>query len=154
MSMKGTSTLSNKWDNRFLDLAESIAGWSKDPSRKIGAVAVGKKREILAQGYNGFPRGIDDSPLRYDNREEKYKLVVHAEMNVIYNASYNGVCLNDSTLYVHGLPVCSECAKGIIQVGINRVVMRKQTDLPEIWKESCTRTKSMFEEAGVNYVFI
>jgi len=154
MSMKGTSTLSNKWDNRFLDLAESIAGWSKDPSRKIGAVAVGKKREILAQGYNGFPRGIDDSPLRYDNREEKYRLVVHAEMNVIYNASYNGVCLNDSTLYVHGLPVCSECAKGIIQVGINRVVMRKQTDLPEIWKESCTRTKSMFEEAGVNYVFI
>ena len=152
--MKGTSTLSNKWDNRFLDLAESIAGWSKDPSRKIGAVAVGKKREILAQGYNGFPRGIDDSPLRYDNREEKYKLVVHAEMNVIYNASYNGVCLNGSTLYVHGLPVCSECAKGIIQVGINRVVMRKQTDLPEIWKESCTRTKSMFEEAGVNYVFI
>ena len=154
MSMKGTSTLSSKWDNRFLDLAESIAGWSKDPSRKIGAVAVGRKREILAQGYNGFPRGIDDSPLRYDNREEKYKLVVHAEMNVIYNASYNGVCLNDSTLYVHGLPVCSECAKGIIQVGINRVVMRKQTDLPEIWKESCTRTKSMFEEAGVNYVFI
>ena len=154
MSMKGTSTLSSKWDNRFLDLAESIAGWSKDPSRKIGAVAVGRKREILAQGYNGFPRGIDDSPLRYDNREEKYKLVVHAEMNVIYNASYNGVCLNDSTLYVHGLPVCSECAKGIIQVGITRVVMRKQTDLPEIWKESCTRTKSMFEEAGVNYVFI
>jgi len=152
--MKGTSTLSSKWDNRFLDLAESIAGWSKDPSRKIGAVAVGRKREILAQGYNGFPRGIDDSPLRYDNREEKYKLVVHAEMNVIYNASYNGVCLNDSTLYVHGLPVCSECAKGIIQVGITRVVMRKQTDLPEIWKESCTRTKSMFEEAGVNYVFI
>ena len=154
MSMKGILILSNKWDNRFLDLAETIAGWSKDPSRKIGAVAVGKQRQILAQGYNGFPRGVDDSPSRYENREEKYKLVVHAEMNVIYNASYNGVCLNDSMLYVHGLPVCSECAKGVIQVGIKRVIMRKPIELPKHWRESCTKTKEMFKEAGVSYVFI
>ena len=154
MSMKGILILSSKWDNRFLNLAESISSWSKDPSRKIGAVAVGKQRQILAQGYNGFPRGIDDSPLRYEDREEKYRLVVHAEMNVIYNASYNGVCLNGSTLYVHGLPVCSDCAKGVIQVGIKRVVMRKPVELPSHWKESCIRTKSMFEEAGVEYEFI
>ena len=140
--MKGTLILSNKWDTRFLNLAEHISSWSKDPSRKIGAVAVGNQRQILAQGYNGFPRGIGDSTNRYDNREEKYKLVVHAEMNVIYNASYNGVSLNGSTLYVHGLPVCSDCAKGVIQVGIKKVVMPSQ-DIPESWDKSWQKTKEM-----------
>lgn len=151
--MKGTLTLSNNWDTRFLDLAEHISEWSKDPSKKIGAVAVGAQRQILAQGYNGFPRGIDDTTDRYDNREEKYKLVVHAEMNVIYNASYNGVSLNGSTLYVHGLPVCSDCAKGIIQVGVKNVIMRK-AKTPDVWLESWKRTETMFKESGVYYGFI
>lgn len=152
MSMKGTSILSNKWDTRFLNLAEHISTWSKDPSKKIGAVAVGDQRQILAQGYNGFPRGINDADERYDNREEKYKLVVHAEMNVIYNASYNGVSLNGSTLYVHGLPVCSDCAKGVIQVGIKRIVMPSQ-DIPEHWEQSWQKTKEMFNEAGIKWEF-
>ena len=157
--MKGISTLSIdklkqlKWDERYLDLAESISSWSKDPSRKIGAVAVGPKGNVLAQGFNGFPRGISDSSDRYDDRTRKYELVVHAEMNVIYNASYNGVSLDGSTLYVHGLPACSECAKGIIQVGIKRVVMRDQ-EIPVLWQQSWTKTEEMFNEAGVSYEFV
>ena len=151
--MKSILILSNKWDKRFLELAAHIANWSKDPSKKIGAVAVGAQGQILAQGYNGFPRGIADSLDRYDNREEKYKLVVHAEMNVIYNASYNGVSLNGSTLYVHGLPVCSDCAKGIIQVGVKNVIMRK-AKTPDVWLESWKRTETMFKESGVYYGFI
>lgn len=152
MFIQGILTLSNKWDKRFLDLAEHIASWSKDPSKKIGAVAVGAQGQILSQGYNGFPRGISDSSDRYDDRTRKYELVVHAEMNVIYNASYNGVSLNGSTLYVHGLPACSECAKGIIQVGIKRVVMRDQ-EIPVLWQQSWTKTEEMFNEAGINYEF-
>ena len=153
MFMKGISTLSNKWDERYLDLAEGISSWSKDPSRKIGAVAVGPKGNVLAQGFNGFPRGISDSSDRYDDRTRKYELVVHAEMNVIYNATYNGVSLDGATLYVHGLPACSECAKGIIQVGIQRVVMRDQ-EIPVLWQQSWTKTEEMFNEAGVRYEFI
>ena len=146
--------MSNKWDTRFLDLAEHIAGWSKDPSRKIGAIAVGSQGQILAQGYNGFPRGIEDLSFRYENREEKYKLVVHAEMNVIYNASYNGVSLNDSTLYVYGLPVCHECAKGIIQVGIKNVIMSKKVlPIDPRWQDSWWTTQQLFTESGVSYAF-
>lgn len=142
-----------KWDWRYLTLAQHVSEWSKDPSRKIGAVAVGDKGQVLAQGFNGFPRGILDSADRYEHRPTKYKFVVHAEMNVIYNASYNGVSLDGSTLYVHGLPVCSECAKGVIQVGIKRVVMPKQ-DIPDIWAESWELTSQLFKEAGVEYEFI
>ena len=153
MYTKDIFTLSNKWDYRFLDLAQLISTWSKDPSKQIGAVAIGDKRQILAQGYNGFPRGVIDSEDLYADRQRKYELVVHAEMNVIYNASYNGVSLDGSTLYVHGLPVCSECAKAVIQVGIKNVIMRKQVP-EERWLDSWTRTKAMFKEAGVYYGFI
>lgn len=145
---------SDKWDIRFLELAEQVAQWSKDPSKKIGAVAVNDDRRILATGYNGFPKGIDDGADRLHNRELKYKYVVHAEMNCIYNATHQGVSLNSATLYVTGLPVCSECAKGIISVGIKRVVMRQMEDVPPIWKEHWSITADMFSEAGVEYSFI
>ncbi len=112
----------DKWDNRYLSLAKEVATWSKDPSTQVGAVTVGAKKEVLSQGFNGFPRGIKDTDERYNHRETKYKFVVHAEMNAIYNATYSGTSLDGATLYIYGLPICSECAKGIIQVGIKKVV--------------------------------
>ena len=151
--MKGTLILSNNWDVRYLELAEQVSSWSKDPSRQIGAVAVGTKGQVLAQGYNGFPRGIKDSSLRYNNREIKYKFVVHAEQNVIYNATYNGVSLDGATLYVWGLPVCSDCAKGVIQTGIKRVVMPLQ-EIPDHWVDSWALTQLLLNEANIKWEFI
>ena len=140
--------MADKWDMRFMNVAREISTWSKDPSKQIGAVAVNSDRRILATGYNGFPKGIEDTPERYENRELKYSLVVHAEMNCIYNATFNGISLKDATLYVWGLPVCSDCAKGIIQVGINRIVMATG-DVPGKWSDSFEKSKTMFEEANV-----
>ena len=151
--MKGTLILSNNWDVRYLELAEQVSSWSKDPSRQIGAVAVGTKGQVLAQGYNGFPRGIKDSPIRYNDREMKYKFVVHAEQNVIYNATYNGVSLDGATLYVWGLPVCSDCAKGVIQTGIKRVVMPLQ-EIPDHWVDSWALTQLLLNEANIKWEFI
>lgn len=142
----------DKWDGRFLDIAREISTWSKDPSRKIGAIAV-RDRKILATGYNGFPKGIEDRPERYIDRTIKYDLVVHAEMNCIYNATFNGISLKDSTLYVWGLPVCHDCAKGIIQVGINRIVMSAD-DIPQKWLESFDKSQRMFIEADVETEFM
>ncbi len=145
----------NKYDERYLELAKHIAGWSKDPSTGVGAVAIGDKGQVLAQGYNGFPRGVQDSKERYDNKNVKYRYVVHAEMNCIYNAGYNGASLDGATLFVYGLPVCNDCAKGIIQVGIERVVGPKNgMDVPEKWKVSVLDTQRMFKEVGIKYDFI
>ena len=142
------NTIDKKWDARFIELASHIAQWSKDPSTKVGAVAVGPKRNVLAQGYNGFPRGIFDYAERYNDKPTKYMYVVHAEMNVIYNATYNGVSLDGASLYVYGLPPCSECAKGIIQVGIKEIITETQ-GIPKKWEDSWNFSKSMFDEAGV-----
>lgn len=140
-----------RWDMRFLELADTIRKWSKDPSRKIGAIAV-RDRKILATGYNGFPKGIEDTAERYNNREIKYRYVVHAEMNCIYNAAANGISLKDSTLYIHGLPVCGDCALGIIQAGVSRVVAISGST-PDRWKEAIDKTDEIFKEAGVIYEF-
>ena len=148
--MRGTLTLSAKWDKRYLGLAEEIASWSKDPSTQIGAVAIGAKGQVLSQGYNGFPRGINDTYQRLNLREVKYQYVVHAEMNCIYNATYNGVSLQGATIYIHGLPVCHECAKGLIQAGIKRVVYQAD-EIPEKWEESNQLTIELFSEANVDY---
>ena len=148
------STGLSEWGNRYLSLAKEVSTWSKDPSKKIGAVAVGEKGQILAQGYNGFPRGIFDSVDRYNDRPTKYKYVVHAEMNVIYNATFNGVSLNGARLFVYGLPVCSECAQGIIQVGIQAVTVFSEDEVPEIWTDSWDTTQNMFKEAGVSALWI
>ncbi|MBA5248401.1 MAG: CMP deaminase [Gammaproteobacteria bacterium] len=141
----------NKWDERYLNLAKEISTWSKDPSTQVGAVTVGSKKEVLSQGFNGFPRGIDDTNIRYQDKITKYKFVVHAEMNAIYNATYSGTSLDGATLYVHGLPICSECAKGIIQVGIKKVIIKKSKELDN-WNESVKLSKQMFDEAGVELI--
>lgn len=141
-----------KWESRYLQIAKDVASWSKDPSRQIGAVVVGEKGQIISQGYNGFPRGINDDYKRYAHRPTKYKYVVHAEMNAIYNAIHNGASTDGATIYVTGLPVCHECAKGIIQSGIKKVVMDSKPR--DSWLESCELALSMFDEAGVEYEFI
>ena len=146
--------MSDKWIKRYLELAKSVSEWSKDPSRKIGAVAVGSKGQVLAQGFNGFPRGINDSEERYNDRDTKYKYVVHAEMNCIYNATYSGTSLDGSSLYVFGLPVCSECAKGIIQTGIKEVFWTVSQDIPDRWTNSYASTKNMLREAGINITYV
>lgn len=143
------------WHKRFMDQAKMYASWSKDPNTQVGAVAVDSlKKTILSGGFNGFPRGILDIEERLNDRPIKYKYMVHAEMNCLYNALYSGVSLNGSFLYVYGLPVCSECAKGIIQAGISTVIIPKISEIPDRWKESWEFTKSLFGEVAIQIVEI
>ena len=144
-----------KWDIRFLKLAKEISTWSKDPSSKIGAVVVNDDRRILATGYNGFPRGIEDSDERLNDREEKYPRIIHAELNALMNALYSGVSVKGATLYVYGLPICSDCTKSVIQSGIKRVVLSPPYLAPEKWRESWEKlSEPMFKEAGVKIRYI
>ena len=81
--------------------------------------------------------------------------MVHAEQNCIYNATFNGVSLENSHLYIYGLPACFECAKGIIQVGIKHVyVLNESLNKSEIWKKSWQESCSMFNEAKVEYTIL
>ena len=144
--------LDTKWKKRFLKLSKEIAEWSKDPSTKVGALIISEDRNIISTGYNGFPRGIEDSPDRLNNRELKYKFILHAEMNCIMNALYNGRSVKDCILFVHGLPPCSECTKSIIQAGIKKVITDSKAT--NNWKESTKLSLEMLKEANVEIEFI
>ena len=138
-----------------MKLAREISTWSLDPSTKIGAVIVNDERRILATGYNGFPRGIADTQERLNDREQKYPRIVHAELNVLMNALYSGVSVKDATLYVWGLPVCSECTKSVIQSCIKRVVITYPDLAPEKWQcQWKEMSKPMFDEAGIDITYI
>jgi len=149
------SARQTKWDTRYLSLAKLVSSWSKDPSTKVGAVAVGEHGQILSQGYNGFPRGVADVETILNDRELKYRYTIHAEMNCIYNASLSGISLKNSSLYVYGLPICHECAKGAIQSGVSRVVSAYDhtSERGVTWNASWQYSKAMLEETGIAWSF-
>ena len=154
-SYEAVNNYPSKWDKRFMELAQQISTWSKDPSSKIGAVIVNDERRILATGYNGFPRGIDDSDERLNNKDEKYPRIIHAEMNALMNALYNGVAVKGATLYVYGLPVCPSCTKCVIQAGIKRVVIPSEKTDKGNWQEVWdTQSSEMLKESGVQITLL
>jgi dCMP deaminase len=134
------------WHARYLALARHIAGWSKDPSTQVGAVIVSPDRRQITTGYNGFPQGIADDERLHD-RETKYGMVVHAELNAILNCPRRP---EGCALYVWPLPPCSACSAAIIQSGIVRVVHPPLSD-PR-WADSCKRGAALLREAGVEVV--
>ena len=138
--------MGHHWDKRFLELAGTIAEWSKDPSRHIGAVAIGENRQVLATGYNGFPQGISDNLERYSNRDTKLAFTVHAEVNAILNAAKSGAETRMSTLYVT-FPPCVRCATSIIQAGITRLVCPDLEFSPERWRSSFEEGQMLLKEA-------
>jgi dCMP deaminase len=137
----------DKWDLRFLDLAKFISNWSKDPSTKVGAVIVDSQKRVVSMGYNGFPVGINDDPTRLNNRETKYKIIIHAESNAIIFANHD---LIGHTLYTYPFMPCPRCAGLIIQAGINKVVSYNK--MPERWHDDFSLSKELFEESGVDLV--
>lgn len=137
---------SPSWRARFLDMARLAGSWSKDPSTKVGAVIVRPDRTIVSLGYNGFPRGTEDYHHALNNRAEKLRRTVHAEVNAIVTAHEK---LDDCTLFVTPLHPCSTCAGIIIQSGVKHVVAEFAKDPNPSWVEDFKVAARMFKEADV-----
>jgi dCMP deaminase len=139
-----------KWDDYFLSIARVAASKSKDPSTKVGAVITRRDRSIVAVGYNGFPRGIEDTPERLNDRPTKYALVVHGEMNAILSARES---LYGCTLYTVPFMPCDRCFVHVIQTGIKRVVFPRATpDQLERWGDAFERVRQLAREAKIELV--
>ena len=124
----------NKWDERFMQLAETVAGWSScfQENRHVGAVTV-KDKHILTTGYNGAPSGITSCAergicLRRERNipsgtMQEVCYAVHAEQNAICQAAKLGISLEGATLYCTHQP-CVICARIIINSGIKRIIYK------------------------------
>jgi dCMP deaminase len=147
------------WDKHYLKMARLVSERSKDRSTKCGCVLV-RGNSIVSTGYNGFPRGTED----YDNEEkherpEKYYWFEHAERNAIYNAARMGHSTSLCTAFVTG-PPCVDCTRGMIQAGIQRVVipvkhnMADRGVVSEVWLEQAARCEKMMYDACIVYQMV
>ena len=140
-----------KWPVRFLDMADLVASWSKDPSTKVGAVITDTMNRVLGVGFNGLPRGVYDSFERLSDRETKLALTLHAEDNAITFASGD---LRGASIYVTR-PPCSHCAAKIVQSGIAAVYSPELPEgFAERWAESLRLAQDLFKEAGVRFTTV
>ena len=107
----------NKFDSKYIQMAQIWATNSRCKRRQVGALLV-KDRMIISDGYNGTPSGFENE-CEEDGVTKPY--VLHAEANAISKVAKSGNSSEGATLYVTASP-CLECAKLIIQAGIKRVV--------------------------------
>lgn len=134
-------------DFEFLGMAEWISRWSKDPSTKVGAVIVRPDRSICSVGFNGFPQKMPDNPELYENREEKYSRIIHAEINAKIFTSEK---LTGFTLYTFPMMSCDRCFVEMVQSGITRFVAPKATSEQLVrWGAAFDKVRRYAKECNV-----
>ena len=131
------------WDEYLMSLAFLSALRSKDPSTQVGAALVDNQNKIVGIGYNGFPRGCPDDKLPWTRDgafgANKYAYVVHAEVNAVLNSSATQHTRCYTTLFP-----CNECAKVLIQAGVQEVIYHEERE-----NDGTKASRRMFELAGV-----
>ena len=144
----------NKWDERFMQMAETVAGWSScyQDNRHVGCVIVRDKR-ILTTGYNGAPEGIKSCAERGEclrrvrniasGTMQEVCFAVHAEQNAIIQAARLGITLDGAVLYVTHQP-CVICTKMILNAGIKKVIYKN--GYPDDF------ALELFKESGVEII--
>ena len=136
----------NKWDIRYLRMAETAAGWSKDGT-KVGCCIVRPDKTLASIGFNGLPPGMPDD-IYLQDRAFKNRIVIHAEENAIL--SCRDASMEGYTMYLWGLSPCGNCASKIARKGIKRVVYWVAYGMENnAWTDSCEAAKIVFNECGI-----
>jgi len=137
-------------DEYFLKIALVVAERSTCQRHHVGAVAA-RDKHILATGYNGAPAGLHDClelgclrNARNIPSGTRHEICrgIHAEQNVIIQASLHGVSLQGSTVYCTHTP-CVLCAKMLVNARIVRYVT--------FGKYNDNEFTRLFEEAGIEF---
>ena len=111
------------WDEYFLRMADLAASRSTCPRRQVGAVLV-KDQRVIATGYNGSLRGQPHcSEAGCLMVAGHCKRTVHAEMNALLQCAFYGAPSRGAVLFTTSFP-CLDCAKAMVQAGVERVVYR------------------------------
>lgn len=135
--------------NDFMNAARLYAQtFSKDPSTKVGAFLLDPTDFTqLTQGYNGMPRGVDESRPERQERPLKYSFYEHAERNAIYNLARRQL---QGSVAVTTTPPSLSCARALISVGCSQVYF------PEVEQVDAELdlALSLFAETGVDVNYL
>lgn len=130
-----------------MQIASLVATRATCPRRSVGAVIV-RDRRILATGYNGAPRGLAHCPVDGDKHDWPTGCMraghcirsLHAEQNALLQAAMIGVACDGASMYVTCQP-CNNCAKMVINAGIQRVIY--EGDYPDPFSLELFRDSKM-----------
>lgn len=140
------NTRALRWEELFQDHARLVAGMSRDTTQVGAALVDPRTRAVVATGFNGLPRGVEDRPERLE-RPAKYLWASHAEANVIAHCARRGDGTEGLSLYVTHQP-CAACARMIIQAGIVAVHFGQgTTSMPDVEFEVA---RTMLREAAID----
>jgi dCMP deaminase len=139
---------SSKFREVGLGYARTAATFSKDPSTKVGAAILRPDGSLVSAGWNGLAPGVQDSAERLNQRELKYALTLHAELNAILSARE---ALTGYTLFTYPFPPCAHCASVIIKSGISQVFSFLEESIPPRWSENFSLASCIFAEAKVDF---
>tara|TARA_B100001778_G_C18556249_1_gene615505 strand:+ start:176 stop:646 length:471 start_codon:yes stop_codon:yes gene_type:complete len=135
------------WDDYFLGIAKVVAQRSHDQHTKHGCVITDLEHRILGVGYNGFPKGMDDSKLPL-TRPEKYNWIIHAERNALSNCTIRP---DSGIAYVTG-QCCNDCIMALWQEGISKVIMANSHGTKLFDKEQQIKFDLFVEHTGIEII--
>ena len=114
-----------------MGLAHFTSLRSHDSQTKVGCVIVNSDNQVVSMGYNGFPRGVDDSSLP-TIRPYKYPFMVHSEENAVANLT---IATGDELkIYLTHYP-CYRCAKLLWQFNVRKWFVEKENLVISACKE-------------------
>jgi dCMP deaminase len=134
------------WVDYFFSIASMVSTRSVDAETKVGSVITNSDNEIIATGYNSFPRGIPDDKFP-NTRPEKYLFVVHSEICCLSNCP--SLQLADS-IYITRKP-CLDCFKMILASPIKNIYVM---DIAEDKKENDDAIELLLHHSKVNYYLV
>lgn len=105
------------FEEMAINIADVVKERSEDPYKKVGACILNKEGRVLSIGYNGLLSKQKVKNKFWENRDERRKFIIHAEINALASISrYDNPYILASSL----LP-CSTCAINICAYGIKNV---------------------------------
>lgn len=119
------------WSEYLMTIAKAVALRSKDDKTKVGCVIVDKDNRIVSTGYNGMPKGMNETEEIW-KKEVKEKNVLHSESAAIL---YSKQSLQDCKLITTMFP-CQHCAKLIAGAGIKEVIYSDDKYDNEVTREA------------------
>lgn len=132
----------------------AAAEFSKDESTKVGAILLAPDSlQVLSLGYNGMPRGIDETPPERWERPLKYSMVEHAERNCLYNACRHGTPI-EGAICVVTLFCCVDCTRALIQSGVKTLVAPRPDFSCPRWGKDFIIAKAMLDEVGMEVILM
>lgn len=134
-------------NKQLIEFTDYIAkNFSKDSSTKVASIIMDEEGLVpISHGYNGMPRGVDETIKERQERPEKYFWYEHAERNALYNSARSAM-MNKMILSSGNINM--ESARAIVSSGIDTVVLSEQNH------EEIERVLSLFKETKTNVIYV